>query len=324
MCRAPPNIFKPEFSLTFTIRCGAQKWVVAYTPETNYKMIKKRKENIEEIREKDEVSKTEEIEIKPSLDDIKTEGKDQTILTPLEDYIKTASYLGTKVITPTMRKYVYRRRLDGLAILNTLLVDKKLSEAIQFVNRFKPEEWTLICKREAGWRAAKIFSELTGVRLFTKKYPAGILTNTVLDNFIETKMIFICDPWLDKNSLNDAIKVKIPVVAICDTNNHTADIDVVIIGNNKSNKSLGLFFWLIAREYMKTHKIDKPLPSLEDFVGEQLILEEPKKKKAAREKKEKELKDAEEAIEEKMKSLAEGKNDEDEEIQVNEAVKEGV
>ena len=44
---------------------------------------------------------------------------DQTILTPLEDYIKTASYLGTKVITPTMRKYVYRRRLDGLAILNT-------------------------------------------------------------------------------------------------------------------------------------------------------------------------------------------------------------
>ena len=49
--------------------------------------------------------------------DLKKE--DQTILTPLEDYIKTASYLGTKVITPTMRKYVYRRRLDGLAILNT-------------------------------------------------------------------------------------------------------------------------------------------------------------------------------------------------------------
>ena len=51
--------------------------------------------------------------------------KEETILTELEDYIKTASYLGTKVITPSMRKYVYRRRLDGLAILNTLLVDKK-------------------------------------------------------------------------------------------------------------------------------------------------------------------------------------------------------
>ena len=52
---------------------------------------------------------------------------------------------------------------------------------------------------------------------------------------------------------------------------------------------------------MKAYKIDKPLPSLEDFVGEELILEEPRKKKLAREKKERELKSGESAIEEKMK-----------------------
>jgi small subunit ribosomal protein S2 len=232
--------------------------------------------------------------------------EDQTILTPLEDYIKTASYLGTKVITPTMRKYVYRRRLDGLAILNTLLVDKKLKAGIDFIKQFKPDEWTLVCKREAGWRPAKMFAELTGVRLFTKKYPSGVLTNTVLDNFFETKMIMICDPWLDKNALKDAKNVRIPVVGICDTNNHTVDIDVVMIGNNKSNKSLGLFFWLMAREYMKAHNIDKPLPSLEDFVGEALVLEEPRKKRLKKEQDKKaELKTAEEKIEEKMKELAE-------------------
>jgi small subunit ribosomal protein S2 len=246
---------------------------------------------------------------------------DETILTPLEDYIKTASYLGTKVITPTMRKYVYRRRLDGLAILNTLLVDKKLKEGIDFINQFKPDEWTLICKREAGWRAAKMFAELTGVRLFTKKYPAGVLTNTELEDFFETKMIMICDPWLDKNALADAKNVRIPVVAICDTNNHTNDVDVIMIGNNKSNKSLGLFFWLIAKEYMKTHKIDKPLPSLEDFVGEKLILEEPRKKKRFEEKKVKDLKSDEAKIEEKMKELSE-KADEEIKGEISE-VKEG-
>ena len=266
---------------------------------------------------------------------VETEEKkeDQTILTALEDYIKTASYLGTKVITPTMRKYVYRRRLDGLAILNTLLVDKKLAEGIDFIKQYKPEDWTLVCKREAGWRAAKMFAELTGVRTFTKKYPSGVLTNTVLDDFIETKMVFICDPWLDKNALADAKNIRIPVIGLCDTNNHTADIDVVMIGNNKSNKSMGLFFWLLAREYMKAHNIDKPLPSLEDFVGEKLILEEPRKKKAAREKKENELKSAESAIEEKMKDLAEKADeevkeeqsgDEKESVKVAEAVKEGV
>ncbi len=247
--------------------------------------------------------------ITPSVSD-GAKKDDQTILTPLEDYIKTASYLGTKVITPTMRKYVYRRRLDGLAILNTLLVDKKLAEGIDFIKQYKPDEWTLICKREAGWRAAKMFAELTGVRIFTKKYPSGVLTNTVLDNFIETKMVVICDPWLDKNALADAKNIRIPVAAICDTNNHTADVDVVMIGNNKSNKSMGLFFWLMAREYMKAHNIDKPLPSLEDFVGEELILEEPRKKKLAREKKERELKTGESAIEEKMRALAEKADEE--------------
>ena len=243
---------------------------------------------------------------------VETEKKkdDQTILTPLEDYIKTAAYLGTKVITPTMRKYVYRRRLDGLAILNTLLVDKKLADGIDFIKQFKPGDWTLVCKREAGWRAAKMFSELTGVRTFTKKYPSGVLTNTVLDNFIETKMIVICDPWMDKNALADAKNIRIPVVAICDTNNHTVNVDVVMIGNNKSNKSMGLFFWLMAREYMKAHKIDMPLPSLEDFVGEELILEEPRKKKLAREKRERDLKSGESAIEEKMRELAEKADEE--------------
>ena len=261
--------------------------------------------------------------------------EDQTILTALEDYIKTASYLGTKVITPTMRKYVYRRRLDGLAILNTLLVDKKLAEGIDFIKQFKPADWTLVCKREAGWRGAKMFSELTGVRTFTKKYPSGVLTNTVLDNFIETKMVVICDPWLDKNALADAKNIRLPVAGICDTNNHTADIDVVMIGNNKSNKSMGLFFWLMAREYMKAHNIDKPLPTLEEFVGEALVLEEPRKKRMAREKKETELKKAESAIEEKMRALADGEDEgvkatlkedgeEKESISVGEAVEQGV
>lgn len=285
------------------------------------------KETKKEIMEEERIDQ----DILPKAE---TKKDDQTILTPLEDYIKTASYLGTKVITPTMRKYVYRRRLDGLAILNTLLVDKKLADGIDFIKRFKPSEWTLVCKREAGWRGAKMFSELTGVKTYTKKYPSGVLTNTVLSDFIETKMIMICDPWLDKNALADAKNIRIPVIGICDTNNHTTDVDVVMIGNNKSNKSMGLFFWLIAREYMKAHNIDKPLPTLEDFVGEELILEEPRKKRIAREKKERELKSEESAIEEKMRALAEKADEEAKDIQkrnkenksifVSEEVEEGV
>ena len=257
------------------------------------KEVVEEKEIVESLEGKKETAAVEE----KAISEIK-EKKEDTILTSLDNYIKTASYLGTKVITPSMRKYVYRRRLDGLAILNTNIVDKKLKEGIDFVIQYKPNEWTLICKRESGWRAAKMFSELTGVRLFTKKYPAGVITNTELPNFFETRMMMICDPWLDKNALNDAKRAMIPVVAVCDTNNHTANVDVVIIANNKSNKSLGLIFWLLSKEYMKAHGIKKELPSLEDFAGEKLILEEPKKKKKAREGKSDEQK-----IEEKMRMI---------------------
>ena len=250
-------------------------------------------------KETEKISGTKKKKSKRTGDEIVIEQKAETILTSLDDYIKTASYLGTKVITPSMRKYVYRRRLDGLAILNTNLVDKKLADAVEFIKQYKPGEWIVICKRESGWRPVKMFSELTGVRVFTKKYPSGILTNSELPNFFETKMIMICDPWLDKNALEDAKNIRIPIVGVCDTNNHTSNIDVVIIANNKSNKSLGLIFWLLSREYMKANKIDKPCPTLEDFAGEKLILEQPKKKK----KKVKEGKSDEEKIEEKMKEI---------------------
>lgn len=281
-------------------------------PRTTKKETDEKETKLGEVKEEADEADAEEKITPVSKDEVTPVAgkKDEMLLTSLDDYIKTASYLGTKVITPTMRKYVYRRRLDGLAILNTNLVDKKLKDAIDFIVQFKPDEWTLVCKREAGWRAAQMFSELTGVRVFTKKYPAGNITNTKLPDFFETKMMMVCDPWLDKNALNDAKIVQIPIVSICDTNNHTADIDVVIIANNKSNKSLGLIFWLLTREYMKAHKINNKLPTLEDFAGEKLILEEPKKKRIK-----KETKTAEQLVEEKMREI---------ETKVSVAEKEGV
>src|SRR3989344_5921617 len=70
-----------------------------------------------------------------------TDEKKETLI-PLEDYIKCAVHLGTKVITPNMRKFVYKRRADGLAVINTALIDERLREAISFVNNY---EVTIIC-----------------------------------------------------------------------------------------------------------------------------------------------------------------------------------
>ncbi len=226
--------------------------------EKKKELLEKAKALKEKVKETSTEELKEQVKIKKRTD----------MLIPLEEYVKAGIYLGTKVVTPHMRPFVYRRRADGLAIFNTDLIDEKLKEGIEYLSRFNPEDVILVCKRQAGWRAAEMFSKLTGIRVFTKKYPAGILTNTNLPDFFENELTIITDSWLDKNALNDTLKVHKKVLMICDTNNFSFGADQVIIGNNKSEKSLGIIFYLLARGYCKNKGIDVKIPDLEWWTGE--------------------------------------------------------
>lgn len=219
------------------------------------------------------VVEVEEVSLKKK---VKPEEEEKETLVPMEDYLKSSIHLGVRVITPDMRKYVYRRRADGVAVFNTALLDDMIREGAEFLAKFAPEDVIIVCKKEAGWKAVKKFSETTGIKAFTKKYPAGILTNTNLDNFMETELVFICDPWLDKNALEDANRIKLPVLSICDTNNFTRKITKVIPGNNKNAKSLGMIFYLLTKLYVEKRKLNVQVPKIEDFVDDWDILQAPK------------------------------------------------
>jgi ribosomal protein uS2 len=235
------------------------------TPNLEEKKSVKKKTDEEELEE--EFDKIDEKEIKKETKEIKenVDGKKETLI-PLEDYIKCAVHLGTKVITPHMKKYVYKRRADGLAVINTAIIDQKLREAIDFTINYNPKDIYIVCKREAGWSAVKKFEEVTGIRSFTKQYPPGITTNLELDDFFESELTIICDPWIDKNALNDTVRLKKPVLSLCDTNNYTSGITRLIPCNNKSKKSVGCILYILAREYTKAKKI--PFDAeLEDFTG---------------------------------------------------------
>jgi len=216
----------------------------------------------------------EKIDIKEKVTGEKSEPTNT--LVPIEDYLKASMHLGPRVITPNMRKYIYKRRADGLAVFNTAMLDTKMREAGAFISKFAPEDIIIVCKREAGWRAVKLFSEILGIRSFMKKYPAGILTNTNLSDFFECKLVFICDPWLDKNALMDANRVGIPVMSICDSNNYAFGIDQIVAGNNKSAKSLGMIMYLLAKLYIEHRKLDIVLPTIDKFIDDWENLVPPK------------------------------------------------
>lgn len=228
---------------------------------------KERTEDFSDIEIEKISQKITKKEVHEEVEEVKKKDKEvKETLIPLEDYIKCAVHLGTKVITPHMRKYVYKRRADGLAVINTVAIDKKLREAIDFIIKYNPEDIYLVCKREAGWAPVKKFEEITKIRIFTKKYPPGITTNLKLSDFFEAQLTLICDPWIDKNALKDTARLKKPLIGLCDTNNFTTNVTKIIPCNNKAKKSIGCILFILAREFTKA----KGMPfdaKLEDFTG---------------------------------------------------------
>jgi small subunit ribosomal protein S2 len=190
------------------------------------------------------------------------------LLVPVELYLKAGIHIGTKFKTSYMESFIYKIRPDGLYILNLEKVDERIALAAKFLSQFEPEDILVVSRRENAWKPIKTFSKLTGVTIFAGRYPPGILTNTGLKNFIEKKVLLVTDAWPDKNAVADARKVGIPVVALCDTNNQANDVDLVVPCNNKGKKSLGLFFWILAREYLKSRGSTEFTAVLEDFAEE--------------------------------------------------------
>lgn len=175
----------------------------------------------------------------------------EELLIPNEDYLKSGIHIGTKFRTKHMENFIYKTRSDGLSVLNIQQIDERIRLAANLLSNYEPEDILIVCRRENGWKAVKKFAEVTGCKYFAGRYPPGVLTNPALKNFIEAKIILVTDAWPDKNAVEDALKIGIPVIALSDTNNQSNNIDLVVPCNNKGKKSLGLFFLLLTKEYTR-------------------------------------------------------------------------
>ena len=197
---------------------------------------------------------------------------DEKFLVPTDEYLKSGIHIGTKFKTKYMEKFIYKTRPDGLSVLNLQKIDERIGIVARFLATYNPEDIQIVGRRESAIKPIERFGKVTNIRVFAGRYPPGILTNPNLDIYIEIKVLLAVDVWPDRNAVRDAIKIGVPVIALCDTNNQANNVDLVMPCNNKGKKSLGLFFWILAREYLKARDIikkdDEYKEKLEDFTEE--------------------------------------------------------
>ena len=180
-----------------------------------------------------------------------TEAEAKNLLIDEDTFLTCGVHIGTKQKSKDMEPYVYKVRDDGLRILNVNLTSEKITEASNFLNDYEPKDVLVVSARQYGWKPAKKFAAACGFTCIPGRFTPGRLTNPEMRFFIEPKIIVLTDPAADAQAFREAINIDIPVIAMCESNNLTTDIDIVVPGNNKGRRSLALIYWLMAREILR-------------------------------------------------------------------------
>ena len=181
-----------------------------------------------------------------------TEVEAKELLIDEDTFLTCGVHIGTKQKSKDMEPYVYKVRDDGLRILNVNMTSEKVVEAAQFLKDFDPKDVLVVSARQYGWKPATKFAESCGFECIAGRFTPGRLTNPEMRFFIEPKVIVLTDPAADAQAFREATNIKIPVIAMCDSNNLTTNVDIVIPGNNKGRRSLALIYWLLSRQILRT------------------------------------------------------------------------
>ena len=173
------------------------------------------------------------------------------LLIPLDNYLAAGLHIGTQQKTHDMEKYIFRVRSDGLYVLDVHKTDERLKYVAKFLAQYEPDDILVVATRQYGQAPVKKFGEITGAKTIPGRFIPGTLTNPSYAKFIEPKVIVVTDPRSDSQAILESKQNGIPVVALCDSENLLANVDICVPSNNKGRKAIALIYWLLARQLLR-------------------------------------------------------------------------
>ncbi|CAL2037407.1 hypothetical protein CAEBREN_10296 [Caenorhabditis brenneri] len=171
-----------------------------------------------------------------------------------EDVMKllaTQAHLGSTNLNFQMQQYVYKRRFDGPNIINVKKTWEKLLLAARAIAAVEnPADVVVVSARPYAQRALLKFAAHTGATAIFGRFSPGCLTNQIQKTFKEPRLLVISDPRIDHQAVTEASYVGVPVISFVNTESPLKLIDIGVPCNNKGERSIGLMWWMLAREIL--------------------------------------------------------------------------
>jgi small subunit ribosomal protein S2 len=183
--------------------------------------------------------------------------------------LSTGIRVGTPIKTKFMTSFITRANPEGLYILDISKTLARIDVAAKFIGRTNIANVAVTSAREYGKTPIEKFCELTGARGIFGRFMPGTFTNPSLPKYLEPEIVIVTDPQADEQAVLEATRAGVPVIALSNSDNITAKVDLVIPSNNRGRKALATVYWLLTKEVLKKQgkiKSDSEMPlTIDDF-----------------------------------------------------------